>query len=89
MAGGFNQDLRVIESADGWRVDHVVSGCTIATFKTENAARKFYMEICDLDWNFANPLRTPQLTWLGVRDAMARRGVKLTPDWTLEPLNAC
>lgn len=89
MAGGFNQDLRVVESADGWRIDHVPTILTVATFRTETAARKFLGEIDALDWNFRNPVKVPPLTWLGVRDALVRRGVQLTPDWKLGAVDAC
>jgi hypothetical protein len=78
-----NPHLRISEVGSTWRVEHVPSGERIAAFKTHDAALKFAEELAPLDWSFSDPLQTPMKTWAGLVAAFDRRGITITPDWTL------
>lgn len=84
-----NEHLRIVQSADGWHVIHVPTEERIVRFKTQEAAQKFYDEIAGLNWNFKNRFKVPMATWAGLGAALSRRGLQLTPDWTLEVVDAC
>jgi hypothetical protein len=78
-----NPHLRILESADGWRVEHAPSGERLGIFRTQGAAEKFRDEIAPLDWSFKDPLRVPMATWAGLIAALGRRGILVEPKWEL------
>lgn len=70
--------LKVYNSgSDGYHVAHEPTREIIARFRTLTAACKFRAEIEDADWDFTDPKKTPVPTWIALKDAFERRGIKL------------